>query len=180
MIIDPGSDIDHISEGFCKRAYIRTKPALYKVQQANKSTMNMIFTRNKVKVSVWSCSESFRMGSNPLNWDIVLGEKCCSTHKASIDSERNMVRIVHRHKKFIVWALANSDSEISVIKIELKDEAGEVFAIALKSPDQSIDSTMHKDIGNIIHEYCNVFPDKLLKGLRTSRGNDFVTELYQT
>ena len=47
MLIDPCAGINHISEDFCKRAYIRTEPAPYRVQLANKSTENITVTRNK-------------------------------------------------------------------------------------------------------------------------------------
>ena len=114
MLIDRGDDINHISEDFCKRAHIRTNPAPYKLQLANKSTENTNVTRNKVTVSIGSYSESFRMASNPLNYDVILGKKWCAKHKATIDSERNIVKIFLRHKKLIIRELMNSDSEISV------------------------------------------------------------------
>ena len=95
----------------------------------------MNITRNKVTVSIGSYSESFRITSNVLNYDVILGKKWCAKHKATIDSEKNIVKIFHRHKKQIIRAMASSDSEISVNFVELKDKTAEAFAKALKPPD---------------------------------------------
>ena len=85
MLIDPGDDINNASEGFCKRARVCTKSVPYIVNLANKSTENMNVTINKVTVSIGPYSESFKMESNPLKYDVILGESWCAKHKASID-----------------------------------------------------------------------------------------------
>ena len=131
MIIDPGVGINHISEKFCKRAQVHTKPAPYKVQLANKSTENMYFARNKVTVSIESYSESFRMASNPLSYDVILGKKWCVAHKATVDCARNIFKMVYRHKKLNIRALASTDSEISINAVRLRDKTAEVFTIDL-------------------------------------------------
>ena len=177
MLIDPSAGINHISADFCKRSHIRTKPAPYKVYLANKSTENMNVTRNKVTISIGSYSESFRMASNSLKYDVILWKKWFAKHKATIDCERKIVKIFHRYKKLTIRALANSNSEISVNAKELKDKTAEIFAIALKLPDQSISLAMHKDICSLIHEYHDVFSEKLPNGLSPSRGKDFSIEL---
>ena len=98
MLIDPGADTNHISGDFCKLAKTCTKPAPYGVQLAKKSTQNLSVTRNKVTIGIGSYSQSFRMASNPLNYDVILGNKWCAKRKAAIECEINIFKIFHHHK----------------------------------------------------------------------------------
>ena len=82
----------------------------------------MNVTGNKVTISTGSYYEYFRMASSPQNYDVILGKKCCAKHKATIDRERNIVKIFHRHKKLTIQAQTNSDSETSANVVELKDK----------------------------------------------------------
>ena len=101
---------------------------------------------------------------------LFLERKWCAKHKATIDCERNIVKIFRRLKKLSIRALENSDSEISVYAVELKDKTAKLFTMAIKSLDKSISLDMHNDIGSLIHEYHNIFPDKLPYCLQPYRG----------
>ena len=84
MLIDPGADINHILEDFCKRARVRTKLAPYTVQLVNKCMENKSVIRDKLTLIIESYSQYFRMASNPLSYDVILGEKWCKKHKARV------------------------------------------------------------------------------------------------
>ena len=82
----------------------------------------MSFTRNKITISIRSYSESFRIESNPANFDVFIRKKWCSKHKTAADCERNIVKIFHRNKKQTVRLLTSLDAEITVYAVKLKDE----------------------------------------------------------
>ena len=136
----------------------------------------MNVTRNKGTVSIGQYSKSFSMVYNPLNYDVILGEKWCAKHKARINIESHIVRIIHRSRKITVRALGNSDSEISVNFVKLKDKTAHIFAVTLKPSEKAIDRNMHKDIRDLIHEYRDVFPEKLPIGLPPFRVEYFSVE----
>ena len=69
------------------------------------------------------------------------------------------------------------DSEISVNSIALSRQGAQIFAIALKPPDAGINSEMLNEIKTLIHEYKNVFPEKLSNGISPFRSKDFPIEL---
>ena len=110
------------------------------------------------------------MASNVLDYDVILGKKWCAKYNATIDCERNIFKILHRHKKLTTRPLMNSDSETSANITELKGKTAEVFAIALKPPYQSISLAMHKDISILIHEYQISFQTSYLMAYRHLEG----------
>ena len=133
ILIDPGAEINHLSEDLCRRAKIRTNKVPYKAQMADKSTTEIRVTRKKARVSIGGYSESFSLAACPLNYDVILGKKWCSTHKARIDCESNEVRFMYKYKRFAIKAIDRSESEISINSIDLRNAEYPIYAISIKT-----------------------------------------------
>ena len=117
----------------------------------------MNVTADKVTLSLVLYSKSFIIAVCTLNLDVILGKKWCSRHKAKIDCEKNIIRRTRRHGIFTIHALANSDSEISVIAIGTKFINNQIFAITLQAPDKSLDPILHIVIKALLNYSQDVF-----------------------
>ena len=137
----------------------------------------MKVTQNKVQESIGLFSEAFTIASCALNYDIVLGKKWCDFHKAKIDCENNVVKLKHRHKRYTIEAIIDSDSEVLINSVDITKNVTEIYAISIQSADQMLDQRMDKSIKCIIHEFKDIFPDKLPKGIPPDRGKSFEIDL---
>ena len=97
----------------------------------------------------------------PLINDLILGKKRCSTHKAEIDCERNIVKLRQKQVQYTINAIRDSYSEISINSTAFKENLAEIHAIAIKLPDRAEDPKLEKDLKHIISDFKDVFPEKL-------------------
>ena len=119
-----------------------------------------------------------RFAANNQNFDLILGKKWTSEHRAKIDCYHNTVDFTHRKHSYHIKAVSSEKpDEISLNAItSVSEKQYPLYAVVLKPTDEH-QSKMPDDLRKLLDEYQDVFPDKLPKGLPPPRKTHYDIKL---
>jgi len=171
ILIDSGAVLNHISLEFCIKNNVAIKQEDHVALMANKVEQKVGSTEQAVVLSFGPYSEKIRFVVSPLSYDVILGKKWGTNHKAKLDLNCNKVDFCHKDRSYSIYAKRVALSEyVSVNTICREYSKGSpLFAVLLRDRQKDKTSKAHKDIHKILSDFKDVFPDELPKGLPPSR-----------
>ena len=187
VLIDDGAELNHISQEFCEKHGIVLREENYTATMANNAHQKLLSTTSPVSISLGGYTQKMRLAANPLNYDLILGKKWTSEHKAIINCYTNEISFSHKGKDYHIVAKDPTNHNLVSVNAITKDHHRQypLFAVVLRkietgdttrsetSPDQE------QDVQNLLKEFKDVFPENLPKGLPPKRAQDFHIDLKE-
>ena len=154
---------------------------------ANNTQQKMKSTVYPVTISMAGYSQKMRLAANPLNYDLILGKKWTTNHKAVVNCYTNEISFSHKGKQYTMIAKdPRSHNFVSVNSITKDhDRKYPLFAVVLRKANtedtlqSGMDESKDKDIQGLLQEFQDVFPEKLPHGLPPKRAQDFHIHLKE-
>ena len=170
ILIDSGAVLNHISLEFCLKNKIPIKKEKYVALMANKVEQKVGSTEHAVVVSFGPCSEKIRLVVSPLSYDVILGKKWGTNHKAKLDLNCNKIDFCYKDNSHSIYAPIISSEHVSVNTICREYQKGTpLFAAFVRDPGKDATRKPQEEIEHILSEFKDVFPKELPKGLPPSR-----------
>ena len=187
ILIDDGAELNHISEEFCRKNGIILKDENYTASMANNTSQKLLSTVSPVSVSIGGYTEKLRFAANPLNYDLILGKKWTTNHRAVINCYTNEISFSHKGKNYHIIAKDPTNHNLVSVNAITRDHDRRypLFAVMLRKVDVDDNTqsgtrdTKEQDIQRLLQEYKDVFPEKLPKGLPPRRAQDFHIDLKE-
>ena len=184
ILIDPGGEINFISDSFCQHHGIRVNDCQELGEMANGVEQTLLETRFPLVLHLKDYSERVHFAVSPLKrYDAIIGKEWCSSHRAEIKTYENRVDFVHKGSKHVIIADENIGSPfVSANTITTDFERSyEMFAVLVRPPEKidGAKSSYPADIERILQEFDDVFPEKLPKGLPPKRIQEFKIDLEE-
>ena len=184
ILIDDGSVVNYIDENFCQSHNISIEGANQTATMANKMPQETKVTTQKLQISMGGYTKSMKFACIPLNYDLILGKKWTSKHKAVIDAYSN--EVIFRYKGKIHRIIAIDPAEdlfISANTISNYEKKNIPLCAILIRPAPENKETkgpkISQDMEKVLKKYADVFPKQLPKGLPPKRAHDFHIKLKE-
>ena len=154
---------------------------------ANNTPQKLLSTISPVTICIGGYTQKMRLAANPLNYDLILGKKWTTDHKAIINCYTNEIRFSHKGKNYHVIAKDPTDHNHVSVNAITKDHDRKypLFAVMLRKVESDdttqsgTDESQEQDIQKLLHEFQDVFPEKLPEGLPPKRAHDFHIDLKE-
>lgn len=171
ILIDSGAVLNHISLEFCLKNKIPIKKEKHVALMANKVEQKVGSTEYAVVISFGPYSEKIRFVVSPLSYDVILGKKWGTNHKAKLDLNCNKVDFCYKDNSYSIYARPVPSSEHVPVNAICREysKGTPIFAAFIRDPSKDVTYKPHKDIQRILSEFEDVFPEELPKGLPPSR-----------
>ena len=187
ILIDDGSEVNHINESFCIQNGIALIESDKTASMANKSPQELKSTTRPLQLSIGGYTKNMRFVSIPMNYDIILGKKWASQHRAVIDSYSNEIIFQHKGKKHRMLAIDPLETRFTStnsITNQVKKDHKLCAVFIRKIPEASKESEEapanekpSEEMQKLVAQYADVFPEELPKGLPPKRSREFHIEL---
>ena len=174
ILIDDGSVVNYIDENFCQRNDIPIEGAYHTATMANKMPQETRVTTCKLQLSTGGYTEGMHFACIPLNYDVILGKKWASKHKAIIDSYSNKVIFHHKEKVHRIIAIdpaenrfisANSISNYAKKEIPLCA----IFIRPIPETKETNEPKISQDMEKILKKICRCFSKTTSKGATSQK-----------
>ena len=139
ILLDSGSEVNHVNESFCIQKGITLLESDNTAFMAKKSLQELKSTTRPLQLSIGGYTQNMRFVSIPMNYDIILGKKWASQHRALIDCYSNEVIFQHKGKKHRVLAIDPLEprfSSVNAITNKLKKDLNLCAVFIRKIPYQ--------------------------------------------
>ena len=134
ILIDSGAELNHISQDFCKKHGIVLKEEDYTASMANNTPQELKSTVSPVTISIGGYSQKMRFAANPQNYDLILGKKWTTIHRALINCYTNEICFSHKGKEYKIMAKDPSNQNTVSVNAISKDykQKYPIFAVMLR------------------------------------------------
>ena len=152
---------------------------------ANKTPQSLKSTLEPLQISIKGYTETTYLASIPSNYDMILGKKWTTEHKAKIDCYNNKVTFQHKGKTYRVVATDPKEPHFisaNSITTDLKKKIP-LYAVFLRkipeNKERNQESPRNPELKALLREFNDVFPEKLPPGLPPPRSQDFHIQLKE-
>ena len=182
ILIDPGGEINFISDSSCSYHEVPIKESLELGEMANGTEQTLQESKNPLTLQIKEYSEKVYFAVSPLKrYDAIIGKEWCGAHRALIDCYENKVNFKHKGLDYVVMAdelvISPFVSANSIVSDFEKRHT--MYAVLVRPLEHKQEPQLEcaKEVKDILHEFSDVFPEKLPKRLPPKREHDFKIEL---
>ena len=183
ILIDPGGEINFISDSFCDFHQLQIMECKESAEMANGTEQVLEETSKPVTVQMKNYTEPLYFAVSPLKrYDAIIGKEWCGAHRALIDCWRNEVRFIHKRKKYVVEADENIHSPFVSVNSLMRnfEEKHALFAVVVRPIEEEASVPKYSpEIQNLLDQFTDVFPVEIPKGFPPKRKHDFKIELQE-
>ena len=183
ILIDPGGEINFISDSFCDFHQLQIMECKESAEMANGTEQVLEETSKPVTVQMKNYTEPLYFAVSPMKrYDAIIGKEWCGAHRALIDCWRNEVRFIHKGKKYVVEADENIHSPFVSVNSLMRnfEEKHALFAVVVRPIEEEASvPKYYPEIQNLLDQFTDVFPDEIPKGFPPKRKHDFKIELQE-
>ena len=184
ILIDPGGEVNFISDSFCDYHQITIMDSGERAEMANGSEEPLQETATPIIVQLKNYSEPVYFAVSPLKrYDAIIGKEWCGAHKALIDCFNNRVNFKYKGKEYSIEADEPVESPFVSANTLVKalERKQSLFAVLVRPiEEETLQAPQYPpEIKNLLKEFEDVFPDEIPKGFPPQRKHDFKIDLKE-
>ena len=182
ILIDPGAEINYLDKSYCQKHKIGYQDTTHIAEMANGSEQSLQELSRPLVMSLNGYSRKVHFAVSPLKrYDAILGKQWTAAHDFQINCRTNEVKFSYRKKVHTLFADEPQPSSLVSANAIVNDftENVPLFAVVLRPCDSNVIQSKSdpSTVKAILHQFKDVFPNELPKGLPPRRGQDFHIKL---